>query len=139
MIYAALGSKIGKDINFEIIKEESVSKQLSAPLLPAGYQGFDPHYTDWWTSLRFSAPLVFDQEFYTGGNRSGLYTGDEETLSEVQSIGSFSGSQLSIPLCTLSDPSKINVAKKISCRITHKKELPSKRGWGTTNLHLLMD
>ena len=134
LIYAALGSKIGKDLNFEIINEESVAKQLSAPLLPAGYQGFDPHYTTWWSSLRFSAPLVFDQEFYTGSNRSGLYTGDEETLSEVQSIGSFSGSQLSIPLCSLSnfDTSNINVAKKISCRITHKKELPSKLdtiGW----------
>ena len=125
LIFAALGSKIGKDLNIEIINEEYVAKQLSAPLLPAGYQGFDPHYTTWHTSLRFSAPLIFDQEFYGGGQRTELYIGDEKTLSEVQSIGSFSGSQLSIPLCSLSDASNINLAKNISCRITHKKDLPS--------------
>lgn len=116
-IFAALGSKLGDKFRLEPLGKKKMKFNLKNPLLPAGFQDSDQEENEGYTT-----PELVDQDFYAGNNA--VYTGGEQPLSEVTRIGgAFGGSQLSVPLCEIGDPSELNMICNFRCRIVHRVPL----------------
>jgi len=105
------------ELQIETSPQGGLEMNLSAPLMPAGFEGSDQAAPP--ERQGYTAPQLVDEEFYA--TFKGQYRGEEIGLSQLSGLGVFSGAEMRVPLLEVIDGLNIRIFTNLVVNVKHLK------------------